>query len=861
MITITDRKYKTLCQLPYDLPKGLAPYDDTYEQDLESGMSFYEFVVDKSNEDVGLIVVGSYVMARDGDIVRTFEITETDEDNTSKRIYCSDAGLDLIGEVCLPYNADKGYPITHYFNKFTADSGWQIGLNEVSTFSRKLEWDGTDTAIKRLKELAGRFDCEISYTIELDGQRATKKLVNFHKRIGKDKKVRLEYGSETTKIRKRESIENLATGLIGRGENNLTLHGYSYDDGRYYLRGMTLVDRVEGKRWSRHHNTDDGYIVKVYDSQAKTQKALLDETLLQLKKRNVPEVTYEVDIELLPETVNIGDTVTIVDHEYKPKLIIEARVSKLEKSLITNETGVVTITNVVEVVDNLDERVRQIASSLQERLYDWNSVPIMCSVDSSNGQVFKDGLIHTTLTASATKSDIDVSVGKVFNWRRVSKNSGNADTTWNNSHKDIGKSLVITIDDVDSEATFYCDVVQEGVVVATDSIVIKDLVVGQYTGSVPPTNVPMYSMFTNTDTGKRYVLYPDGWKDLFVDIKVEIADKADKLTVKDIEDKLISQSGNLLLNSNESWTSTAYMSKTYRMAEKLQAGQTYTFVIDWQRGGGVPHSYVPIARYNGGSFRFMNDSPFLYNSKLKAWMCTFTVKQVSEMNEVELTAYDSSNYNIHLYRYGSDEPGQNNPSSTAQVSATFATLVKGGIPLSDWQPHYSETQKQIDDKADSNLTQEQLNMLQEKNALLRAELEAKASLEAINEIVSQFEAWVAGSEEEKRQAELNLIAISNRLVAQENNYGAMSEKWNFIDRDIQFGDEGIRIGNPSQNSHLLISDNRISMFSGGLEVMYVTQGLLYINRGVFVESLQIKNFEIGGLRNNPNILGIRRLGN
>ena len=51
------------------------------------------------------------------------------------------------------------------------------------------------------------------------------------------------------------------------------------------------------------------------------------------------------------------------------------------------------------------------------------------------------------------------------------------------------------------------------------------------------------------------------------------------------------------------------------------------------------------------------------------------------------------------------------------------------------------------------------------------------------------------------------------------------------------------------------------MFSGGSEVMYVTQGLLYINRGVFVESLQIKNFEIGGLRNNPNILGIRRLGN
>ena len=47
MITVTNRKYETVCQLSFDLSGGLVAYNDWFEQDLETGVGTYEFEVDK----------------------------------------------------------------------------------------------------------------------------------------------------------------------------------------------------------------------------------------------------------------------------------------------------------------------------------------------------------------------------------------------------------------------------------------------------------------------------------------------------------------------------------------------------------------------------------------------------------------------------------------------------------------------------------------------------------------------------------------------------------------------------------------------------------------------------------------------
>ena len=230
MITVTNRNYEILCQLSFDLTGGLIAYNDYFEQDLETGIGTYDFTVDKTgNSEIEKLEVGCYLIVKDGSKIRSFEVMRIEEDKDSKTIYAEDAGLDLLGEQVPPYSADKSYPITHYIDEFTYDSGWEIGINEIpSTTVRKLEWQGTDTATKRLRQLVRRFDAEISYDFEFSNGKITKKLINIYRKIGKDKKVRLEVGREVSNVKRTISIENLATTIVATGSDGITLAGAEY---------------------------------------------------------------------------------------------------------------------------------------------------------------------------------------------------------------------------------------------------------------------------------------------------------------------------------------------------------------------------------------------------------------------------------------------------------------------------------------------------------------------------------------------------------------------------------------------------------------------------------------------------------
>lgn len=357
MIIVKDRDFNTVSQV-FDT----EIIEDKFEQDLETGISTYQFSAFKSD---GLeIKVGSFLKVRDGDRILTFEVLETVETHEEVTVYAMDGGLDLIGNEIGPYQAPMALPLQDYFYHFLSNSGWEIGVNEATGRSLTLSWTGTDTAVSRLRQLAKRFGAEITYDIEWRDGKLFRRKVNFWKRVGLDKKVRLEYGHEVSGITKSESIENLATAIRAVGQEGITLDNYAFDDGRYFVNKGLLCDREAAVRW-RRLNAKDGYIVKAYESEASTQKTLFDETLLQLKKRSIPEVQYEVEINSLPEDINIGDSVSIVDHDYKPSLIIDARASRIERSLAKPWEGKVYVTNVEERQDSIDQRVKALSYFLK----------------------------------------------------------------------------------------------------------------------------------------------------------------------------------------------------------------------------------------------------------------------------------------------------------------------------------------------------------------------------------------------------------------------------------------------------------------------------------------------------------------
>lgn len=166
-----------------------------------------------------------------------------------------------------------------------------------------------------------------------------------------------------------------------------------------------------------------------------------------------------------------------------------------------------------------------------------------------------------------------------------------------------------------------------------------------------------------------------------------------------------------------------------------------------------------------------------------------------------------------------------------------------GTTARAWQASPKDLKSQLDGKADSALTQSQLNRLNEINSVMKAELEAKASLDTLNQWVKAYQDFVNANNANRAQAEKNLADASARVAKLENNLNDMSERWNFIDSYMASSNEGLVIGKTDNSSSMLFNPNgRISMFSAGNEVMYISQGVIHIENGIFSKTIQIGRF-------------------
>ena len=169
-------------------------------------------------------------------------------------------------------------------------------------------------------------------------------------------------------------------------------------------------------------------------------------------------------------------------------------------------------------------------------------------------------------------------------------------------------------------------------------------------------------------------------------------------------------------------------------------------------------------------------------------------------------------------------------------------LEEGNIPT-QWTPAIEDIQDEIDTKADNALTQAQLNKLSEINSVMKAELEAKASLDTVNQWIKAYQDFVNANSADRAQAQKALADASARVVKLENNLNDMSERWNFIDNYMAASNDGFVIGKKDNSSSIMFNPNgRISMFSAGNEVMYISQGVIYIENGIFSKTIQIGRF-------------------
>ena len=184
-----------------------------------------------------------------------------------------------------------------------------------------------------------------------------------------------------------------------------------------------------------------------------------------------------------------------------------------------------------------------------------------------------------------------------------------------------------------------------------------------------------------------------------------------------------------------------------------------------------------------------------------------------------------------------------------------------GNVMTDFRLSDEDVQETINSKADQGLTQEQLNALNEKAGIIQAELEAKASADTLDNWIKAYKDFVKSNETARAQAEKDLISASQRVSNIAKDLGELSDRWNFIDTYMSSSNEGLVIGKNDGSSSMLFSPNgRISMYSAGVEVMYISQGVIHIENGIFSKTIQIGRYREEQYHINPDMNVIRYVG-
>lgn len=323
-------------------------YDDKHTLTLDAGSSSYEFKISKNDEASQYMDSGNYIVLQDDDgKTWLFTILDYEETQYTKTVYAEDAGIELLNKACDVWKSNGPHSFEYYFNLVTSGTPWKLGVNQLAGLERTLTYEGRDTGLGRLLSILKGFDnAECTFDVSVKMNAPSEFKINVYKSVGGDRSdVQMVYSHELNDIVKKESRAEFVTALCGVGgtiqttdaqgntqdTGNIDFADLEYNkDGLVTTKGDKFLRAIDANK--RFNPGQATYIEAFYEYDTQSASELLNRTITRLKTYSEPQYTYTADVKVIDSTLKIGDTVTIIDHDYNPALYLSARVAKLEKS-------------------------------------------------------------------------------------------------------------------------------------------------------------------------------------------------------------------------------------------------------------------------------------------------------------------------------------------------------------------------------------------------------------------------------------------------------------------------------------------------------------------------------------------------
>ena len=441
------------------VPKALHFYNDELHTYLKGAACTFEFSVAAKHEDAQYLTVGNHLAFKYKDRDYYFNIMSADEDENTVTVESYALLFELLEEEKDAYTASKAMTFVEYMKVFDGPGAVKIGINEISTYSRRLTWESSDNMLSRLYSLATNFDAEVEFVPKLNNDYSLKQItMNVYKEhsdttqgIGQDRSGEIiRYGKGLNGVERKMDITELCTAIRPYGTDNITISGlskkeYDKDGNLEYQTSGTNILAVQAKDRFPSMLTDyttDRYAVKIWSYDTKDKNTLYSKALAKLKTLCVPKAEYTVEGYV---DAQIGDTVTIEDTAFHPTLYLKARVTEQVISLTNKKNNKTTFDNFSELKSEVSETTTKQIEKLMDALK-----PYQCSVVSSDGTMFKNGEGTTALTAKVIDGGKDI--------------TDNLKITWLKEGTKISeeKSVTVKASDVSGTATYVLEVRNQG---------------------------------------------------------------------------------------------------------------------------------------------------------------------------------------------------------------------------------------------------------------------------------------------------------------------------------------------------------------------------------------------------------------
>ncbi|HFU4000648.1 TPA: hypothetical protein ACGO3D_000744, partial [Streptococcus suis] len=290
LLTVHDSQMRKVAFLDNTKQETLSYSDDKWHRVLDTASSTFEFTVPKKNLEADTVFGKVYSHLNEKAYVSfkyrgrnfVFVVAKVEETYQSIRCTCLNLNLDMINSEVGPYKASKAMSFVEYCNALglTTYKGFGIGINEVSDKRLTLDWEGTDTKVKRLLSLANKFQAEIEFDVQFYDDSSIKAfIINVFKegdgennhgvgRIRKDKILRR--GKDIAVIQRTIDKTGIYNALVLKGKDGVVINDNSWkvlnDKGEveFYQKGNTLYaplslqmypsafsDKETGEQWSK----------------------------------------------------------------------------------------------------------------------------------------------------------------------------------------------------------------------------------------------------------------------------------------------------------------------------------------------------------------------------------------------------------------------------------------------------------------------------------------------------------------------------------------------------------------------------------------------------------------------------------